>query len=237
MVHELWEISVSLETPAGDLLMRLAAALPPDKSCDITVFGSAPLQIQVDASLLSANVDIFSDAEDLEEYVRQAGLGENQSEFFIQVSSPLNFRTSPRWSERETMVRIQSCNFHFPHPIDILIAKLNRLDEKDVAAFKAVARKTGHPTEQEFIRELQLAVDLFRPAFDEEKGLDFADNYRRLWPVLFAREIDVRREIIIPALDERKKGYGEPPTDYKQELREAARGFQFRASGPARAWN
>jgi hypothetical protein len=207
------------------LLKRLAAALPLDKPCDITVFGSAPLQIQVDASLMSADVDVFSNAEDLEDYVRQAGLAENQSEFFIQVSSPLNFRTSPRWFERKTMVRIESCNFHFPHPIDILIAKLNRLDEKDLAAFKAVARKTGRPTEQELIRELQLAVDLFRPAFDEEKGLDFAANCRRLWPVLFAREIDVRSEIIIPALHERKKGYGEPPSDYQQELREAARGF------------
>src|SRR5207244_12521334 len=37
---------------------------------------------------------------------------------------------------------------------------------------------------------LQLAVDLFRPSFDEEQGQDMANNCRRLWPLIFGREID-----------------------------------------------
>ena len=79
-------------------------------------------------------------------------------------------------------------------------AKLNRLDDKDVRAFEVVLAKTGHPTEAELIRELQLAVDLFRPSFDEEQGHDMANNCRRLWPLIFGREIDPRAEIIAPAL-------------------------------------
>lgn len=109
-----------------------------------------------------------------------------------------------------------------PHPIDILIAKLNRLDEKDLEAFRRVIAKTGHPTESELIRELQLAADLFRPAFDEEAAHDMTGNCRRLWPVIFGREIDPRAEIIAPALAERKRGYGDPSQDWKAELREAA---------------
>ena len=68
-------------------------------------------------------------------------------------------------------------------------------------------------------------VDLFRPSFDEEQGQDMGNNCRRLWPLIFGREIDPRKEIISPALQKRKEGYGEPTRDYKRELREAAQGF------------
>jgi hypothetical protein len=78
---------------------------------------------------------------------------------------------------RTQSARIGNCTFVFPHPIDILIAKLSRLD--------------------------------------------LANNCRRLWPLIYGREIDPRKEIIAPALAIRKAGYGEPTRDYKQELRDA----------------
>jgi len=214
-----------LDTPAGELLRKLVGALPPNQPFQITVFGSAAIQIRVDATLNSADVDLFSDAEVLGALVEQARLGREHSPFYIQVSSELNFRTSPRWRQRTTSAQIGHCTFHFPHPIDILIAKLHRLDEKDLLAFRVVLAKTGHPTEAELIRELQLAVDLFRPSFDEEQGHDLVNNCRRLWPLIFGREIDPRAEIIAPALAERRRGYGEPTRDYKQELRETAAGL------------
>ena len=175
----------------------------------------------MDSTITSADVDVFSEFEELRELVDRAGLGQDQTEFYVQVSSELNFRTSPRWKDRTQSARIGNCTFIFPHPIDILIAKLNRLDEKDLRAFRIVLSKTGHPTEAELIKELQLAVDLFRPSFDEEQGHDLANNCRRLWPLIFGREIDPRAEIIAPALAIRKAGYGEPTRDYKQELRDA----------------
>jgi hypothetical protein len=216
-----WTLSLELETPAGRMLRRLASLLPQGREFQITVFGSAPLQIAVDPTLTSADVDVFSDFEDLNDIVMRAGLGTNQADFYIQVSSELNFRTSPRWKDRTQSARISNCTFIFPHPIDILIAKLNRLDEKDLRAFRSVIAKTGHPTEIELIKELQLAVDLFRPSFDEEQGHDMANNCRRLWPLIYGREIDPRAEIIAPALKIRREGYGEPVRDYKQELRDA----------------
>ena len=218
---ESWAGSIDLTTRAAHLLQKLAAALPQDREFSITVFESAPIQICVDSSLSSADVDVFSETEELREWTDRAGLGQDKAEFYIQVSSELNFRTSQRWKGRTQSARIGNCTFIFPHPIDILIAKLNRLDDKDIRAFRAVIAKTGHPTEPELIKELQLAVDLFRPSFDEEQGHDMGNNCRRLWPLIFGREIDPRAEIIAPALAIRKAGYGEPTRDYKQELRDA----------------
>jgi len=215
-----WNTDFDWSTPAGQMLHKLAAILPPGKPFEITIFGSAPLQITIDRNLLSNDVDVFSNAEELEGFVRTAGLLQGQADFFIQVCSGLNFRTSPLWGTRTREVKINDCTFIFPHPIDILIAKLNRLEEKDLEAFRVVLRKTGHPTEEELIRELQFAVDLFRPGFDEENAADMTNNTHRLWPRLYGRAIDVRTEIISPALETRRKGYGLPTRDYKQELRE-----------------
>ncbi len=222
MVTDFWSEGFDLDTPAARALKALIATLPKNRPLTINLFGSSPLQIAVDQSLLSADVDVFCDDEDLTSCVREAGLDRDQSDFYIQVCSALNFRTSPRWLARAKTIQLGHCIVRIPHPIDILIAKLNRLDEKDLEAFRRVIAKTGHPTEAELIRELQLAVDLFRPAFDEEAGHDMTGNCRRLWPIIFGREMDPRAEIIAPALAERKRGYGEPPQDWKAVLREAA---------------
>ncbi len=220
---ESWAGSIDLNTPAGGLLRKLVSLLPADRRVTITIFGSAPLQIAVDSSLTSADVDLFSDWEELNDLVYHHHLGTGQAEFYIQVCSGLNFRTCPHWATRARSFPLEHCTIVIPHPIDILIAKLNRLDEKDLLAFRTVIAKTGHPTQEEMIQELQLAVDLFRPSFDEEQGHDMANNCRRLWPLIFGREIDPRAEIIAPALKKRREGYGEPTRDYKQELRDAVR--------------
>jgi len=222
MVTDSWTGKVDMDTPAGIALKRLQAALPKDRQFTITLFCSAPIQVAVDRELLSQDIDLFSDHEELQEFVVQAGLDQDQSDFYIQVCSELNFRTSPRWRTRTQSVQIGNCAFILPHPIDILIAKLNRLEEKDLEAFRVVIKKTGHPTEAEMIEELQASVDLFRPGFDEENAADMTGNCRRLWPELFGREIDPRQEIIVPALEIRRKGYepDRPKRDYKSELKE-----------------
>jgi len=61
-------------------------------------------------------------------------------------------------------------------------------------------------------------VDLFRPAFDENSPNRYPENTRRLWREIFHTEIDVRGDIIEPAIARRKQGYGEPPPDYKKVL-------------------
>src|SRR5205085_11188819 len=101
----------------------------------------------------------------------------------------------------------------------ILIGKLDRLEPKDLEAFQRVLAATGHPTADELRTELQNAVDLFRPAFDEDSPNRYPENTRRLWRELFHAEIDVSREIIEPAISKRRQGYGEVPPDYKKALR------------------
>jgi hypothetical protein len=99
-----------------------------------------------------------------------------------------------------------------------LIAKLHRLDAKDVKAFERVIELTGHPTAEEFKLELENAVDLFRPAFDEDSPNHFPENTRRLWREIFHADIHVRRDIIEPAISRRNYGFGETPPDYKSSL-------------------
>ena len=218
MIHDPWTKEFHLNGPAAGVLRRLVEALPAGRHFEITLFGSAPLQLQVDENFLSGDVDLFSNFEELEAIVESAGLSDEQRRPYIQVCSGLNFRTSPHWGGRTQSFDLGNCTFILPHPIDILIAKLNRLEEKDLEAFRVVIRKTGHPTEAEMIHELQMAVDLFRPSFDEENASDLVNNTRRLWPIIFGREIDPRAEIIAPALAKRRAGYGLPTRDYKKEL-------------------
>src|SRR5688572_10030270 len=106
MDPESWAGSINLNARAVELLRNLVAVLPPDRDFTITVFGSAPIQICVDSTLTSADVDVFSDFEHLREIADKAGLGQDKAAFFIQVSSELNFRTSPRWKGRTQSTRI-----------------------------------------------------------------------------------------------------------------------------------
>ena len=216
-----WNGEVNWDTPAGGLLRRFFESLPHERRFHFTLYGSAPLQLTLDRTWLSADVDLFSDDdEDLLAAVRRAGLAKEQTGFYLEPGFALSFRTSPRWPDRAKSVERGNVRVTVPHPLDILIGKLDRLERKDLDAFRMVIRLTGHPTAAEFTRELQNAVDLFRPSFDDESPNRFPDNTRRLWRELFGAEIDLRAEIIAPALARRRAGYGEPPPDYKRALGE-----------------
>jgi hypothetical protein len=48
---------------------------------------------------------------------------------------------------------------------------------------------------------------------------DITSNTRVLWQELWGKQIDVRAEIIRPAIAARRAGYDMPQTDYKAKLR------------------
>ena len=214
---ESWRPEIDLETQAGQLIKEVVALLPPGGR--ITLFGSAPLQICLEASFMSEDVDCFG-APELKRLVEDHGLGKTSRKPYAQVCDDLNFRTSPRWRDRAFTFPLEGRIVVIPHPIDILIGKLNRMEDKDLKAFQLVREKTGHPTEDDLIGELQGAVDLFRPGFDEEATGDLKINTRILWQAFFGHDIDVLGEIIRPALQRRKEGYAQdnPKTDYKADL-------------------
>jgi len=214
-----WTGEIDWTTPAGQLLQRFLATLPEDRPFHLTLFGSAPLQLTVDRQLMSGDVDLFSDDdEDLSALIAAAKLDKTHGGFYLEPGFELSFRTSPRWRQRAKSVQRRNVTLTIPHPLDILIGKLNRLDSKDENAFERIRQLTGHPTSAELKLELQHAVDLFRPAFDEDSPNRYPENTRRLWREVFNEEIDVRREIIEPAIARRKQGYGEEPPDYKRAL-------------------
>jgi hypothetical protein len=214
-----WAGEIDWSAPAGRLLEQFLASLPTDRSFRFTVYGSAPLQLTVDRQLLSGDVDVFSDDdEDLSALVRAANLDHAHGGVYLEPGFELSFRTSPRWRHRARTIQRRHVTITLPHPLDILIGKLDRLEAKDLKAFERVIQLTGHPTSEELKVELQNAVDLFRPAFDDDSPNRYPENTRRLWRELFHAEIDVRREIIEPAMARRRQSHGEIPPDYKSIL-------------------
>jgi hypothetical protein len=214
-----WAGEIDWATPAGQLLQKFLVALPKDRPFHLTLYGSAPLQLTVDRQLLSGDVDLFSDDDDdLEALIVAAKLDKTHGGFHLEPGFELSFRTSPRWRQRAKTVQRDNVTLTIPHPLDILIGKLDRLEAKDLKAFERTIQLTGHPTAAELKHELQNAVDLFRPAFDDDAPNRYPENTRKLWRELFHAEIDIRQEIVEPAIIRRKQGYGEIPPDYKRML-------------------
>jgi hypothetical protein len=214
-----WTAKIDWSTAAGQLLQRFLDALPRDRPIHLTLYGSAPLQLTVDPQLMSGDVDLFCDGdEDLAALVSEAKVDKTRGGFYVEPGFELSFRTSPRWRARAATVQRGNVILTIPHPLDILIGKMDRFDAKDLKAFERVIQLTGHPTAAELQRELQEAVDLFRPAFDEDSPNRYPENTRRLWREVFHAEIDIQRDIIQPAIARRNEGYGKPPPDYKRSL-------------------
>jgi hypothetical protein len=196
---------------AGQRLDEFARRLPVQTRLELTVFGSAPLQLFVERSFLSEDIDLFGDettTDFLNQFVEANHWGKGQTDFYIQVCDPLAFKSTMDWRNRAIEVERHGHLFRIVHPWDVLVSKLQRLEEKDLNAFRLVVEKTGHPTEEEFARHLQLAVDLYRPKFDEESARgDMLMNTRLVWQTLWAKDIDVRARIIRPALERAEHEY------------------------------
>ena len=204
------------------MLDRVVAALPADRTWSLIVFGSAPLQLGLDVTFVSGDVDITMDfpGDEVEAHLSKAQmLKEQSSKFYVEVVPRYVFNAPHDWAGRAHRETRRHVEFTFPHPVDILVAKVCRVAEKDLEAFRLVRRLTGHPTAEEMIRLLRNAVDIYRPRFDEERGGDPIANTKVLWQEIFGGDIDVRQEIIRPALEERSR-YLHQGAGLKAKLRE-----------------
>jgi len=214
---------IDWQSPAGRRLDELARNLPAEPKLTLTVFGSAPLQLFIDPNFLSADVDLFAEEEATDlliNFVERQGWGkENTTQHYIQVCDPFAFRSTIDWQSRAITVERHGHLFLIVHPWDVLVSKLQRLEEKDLAAFRLVIEKTGRPTEMEWVSHLQKAVDLYRPKFEEESTRgDMLMNTQILWRELWGAEIDVRGRIIRPALLRATQFYQEGDPSLKARL-------------------
>lgn len=202
-----WRPELNWDTPAGRTIDRLVQALPREQSWTIIIFGSSPLQLALDPNFLSGDVDVIPSV-DIVEHCRRAGLLKGQTALYVEPCTPAAFTASPDWPMRACEVQRGHVTFILPHPIDILVSKIKRLEEKDLEAFRLVRSKTGHPTEEELVVALRRVVDVYRPSFDEEAAGDPRHNTAILWQELFQKSINVAEQIIAPALEERRRNYG-----------------------------
>ena len=101
-----WRGEVDWETPAGQLLRRFFATLPPEQPFHIVLYGSAPLQLTLNRTWTSADVDFFSDDdEDFNERVQRLGLAKGQADFYLEPGFRLSFRSTAQMRERAKKVR------------------------------------------------------------------------------------------------------------------------------------
>jgi hypothetical protein len=213
------------EGPNGRLLREFIDGLPRNRPIVLNVFGSTPLQMRLDPSFLSGDVDIFT-SEDLSSDLEAMRLGKGHADPYIELVSSTIFITTPTWRDRAVKEVFGNVTVYIASPLDVLVGKLKRLAEKDLKAFELVKEKTGGPSEEELKAALRNVVDMYRPAFDEENpGGDPIANTRRLWQHLYGHDIDVRREIIVPAIELRREAYGFNVPDYRAKLREIAEGY------------
>ena len=223
---EPWVPTLDWDSSSGRLLLKVVEVLKESAPVTISVFGSAPLQLGVDANLVSNDLDILNGPR-FHEKLHQAGFLIGQADPYVEVGDETTFTAASGWRDRAFEQVFGNVKIVLPHPIDILVSKVKRMEEKDFVAFETVIRATGHPTEGELIESLQRVVDLYRPSFDEEAIVDPSSNTRLLWQRLFGGDIDVRQSIITPALKARAIHYSANPESLRPflELREAAGPF------------
>src|SRR5258706_16448783 len=91
-----WRPEIDWEAPAGRLIDRLIEALPAERPWRVIVFGSSPLQLGMDSSFLSGDVDIISVPE-VEDYCRRAALLKGQTDFYVEPCTAAAFTVSADW--------------------------------------------------------------------------------------------------------------------------------------------
>jgi hypothetical protein len=209
------------DTPAGEALNKLAKAIAArgfTLTAPIVVFGSGALQIFVDRNLLSGDVDISAgkQIDEVKKIVEEIGYGKNTAAFYIEVVPLYIFRAGNNWSGRARKVELHGVSFLFPEPIDILLGKLRRLEEKDLRAFDAVKSKLGRPTEDELIAELRDSWEVFEAQKDGTKSVLWK-NTEAVWQHLFGKKIDIKKAILEPVFKEMESALRTP--EYIEEMR------------------
>lgn len=200
------------DTIAGralDIFFQLVKEHAPDFDGQLTVFGSAPIQLCLDEEFISADADVMvlSHTEELRGIASRVPQGRLGLLHGVQVCPAGWFQTTPYYLARAHVETRHGLRVVVPHLRDVLIGKLHRsrvdgqeaLVPKDLRAFHRVRTLCGgHPDEQELLEDLRLCEPFFRPPAAGEVN-QFKLNVMDLWQQLFGRTLDVQQEIITQA--------------------------------------
>lgn len=100
-----WRDEVDWNTPAGRLLRSFFARLPTDRNFHFVLYGSAPLQLTLNRTWTSADVDFYSDDdEDYSEQIRRLGLAKGQADLYQEPGFRLSFSSTSQMAARAEVV-------------------------------------------------------------------------------------------------------------------------------------
>jgi len=201
------------DTLAGRGLDSFFAAVHerlPEYDGPLTVFGSAPIQLCLDESFASADVDlmVLEGTEELRRIATESGAAcTGMGRYGVQICPPQLFRPPPHYLQRAHVETRQGLKIIVPHLRDILIAKLHRsrvdgqegLVPKDRRAFQRVRElSAGHPTMSELLEDLIACEPCFRPLADG--GVNFFRlNVEDMLSEFYGHRLDLQRDILGPA--------------------------------------
>jgi hypothetical protein len=240
-----WPVDVDWESPAGKLLTLLGNAVPPDRRTPIVLFGSAALQVTVAPTVLSNDADIAPDIipydarsgefpnpydrKDLTDLVRAHELGVHQRKLYLQVNAPGAFQPGTGYLRRVMEKDRGNLHITIPHPLDILIAKLHRYEEKDLEAFQKVYAQTGFPSPEALLAELRASPRLFArqnrslehmpSQYPESK---ISKSVPHLFWTLWKKRISVPKDILAPTHQEIASSYRDFGDGHKTNLTDIA---------------
>ncbi len=201
------------DTLAGRVLDTFFAAVHahlPEYDQPLTIFGSAPIQLCMDESFASADVDlmVLEGGEALRRIATESGTAcTGMGRYGVQICPPQLFRPPPHYLQRAHLETRHGLKIIVPHLRDILIAKLHRsrvdgqegLVPKDRRAFQRVRELSGgHPTLTELLEDLVACEPCFRPMADG--GVNFFRlNVEDMLAELYGHRLDLPRDILEPA--------------------------------------
>jgi hypothetical protein len=144
----------------------------------------------------------------------------------VQVCHWMTFQPAARWERRIHQEERNGWQIVFPHPFDILFAKLRRLEPKDLEAFKRHVGATGRPSESEFLALCLESYRDFVPRLERETAhlpsrvsqQDLRKNVVCLWPAIWGRSINIDREIVQAAEKTLERNWYNYPPELKNEL-------------------
>jgi hypothetical protein len=240
-----WPVEIDWESPAGKLLVQLGDIVPANRRTPILLFGSAALQVTFAPTVLSDDADIAPDIvpyssdagkfgqaldrAELSSLIQKHGLGKGQRKLHIQVNAFEAFDPGSNWGRRTMATDRGNLHLTIPHPLDILIAKLHRYEEKDLEAFKKIYALTGFPSPEILLAELRSSPRLFAKRdrslehmprqFPESK---IRESVPKLFSEMWGMRINVNRDILQPTEQAVASSYNDHQTGHQADLADIA---------------